>query len=177
MLRSRPTPMAIPASVQDFPGDDEYVGFNPEDSATITYYLKKRHLFGDLKIEVYDAKGQLLSTLPAGKQRGINRVSWPMRLAPPKLPPANSLVIGSQYAPFGPRGARRTYTVKLIDGAKTYTSQVQLVPDPRSKHSDADRAAQQETALALYGMLSRLTYVADTVKALEDAAHQRAAKP
>jgi photosystem II stability/assembly factor-like uncharacterized protein len=176
MLPSRPTPMAIPASVQDFPGDDEYVGFNPEDSATITYYLKKRHLFGDLKVEIYDAKGTLLSTLPAGKRRGINRVSWPMRLPPPKLPPANSLVIGSQYALFGPRVPLGTYTVKLVDGDKTYNSQVQLVPDPRSQHSDADRDAQQKTALALYGMLSRLTYVADTVKGIEDAAQQRAAK-
>src|SRR4029077_9481113 len=162
MLPSRPTPMAIPASVQDFPGDDEFVGYNPEDSATITYYLKKRHLFGDLKVEVYDAKGTLLSTLPAGKRRGINPESWPMRLPPPKLPPANSLVIGSQYALFGPRVPLGTYTVKLVDGDQTYASQVQLVPDPRSQHSDADRDAQQKTALALYGMLSRLTYVADT---------------
>jgi photosystem II stability/assembly factor-like uncharacterized protein len=176
MLASRPTPVAIPASVQDFPGDDEYLGYNPDDSATITYYLKKRHLFGDIKVEIYDAQGKLLSTLPAGKRRGINRVSWPMRLAPPKLPPANSLVIGSQYALFGPRVPLGTYTVKLVDGEKTYTSQVQLIPDPRSKHSDADRAAQQETALALYGMLGRLTYVADTVKSIEDAAQQRASK-
>jgi photosystem II stability/assembly factor-like uncharacterized protein len=176
MLPSRPTPVAIPASVQDFPGDDEYVGLNPDDSATITYYLKKRHLFGDLKVEVHDAKGQLVSTLPAGKRRGINRVSWPMRLPPPKLPPANSLVIGSQYALYGPRVPLGTYTVKLVDGDKTYTGEVRLVADPRSHHSDADRAAQQETALALYGMLGRLTYVAETVKTLEDAARQRAAR-
>ena len=168
--------MAIPASVQDFPGDDEYVAFNPDEAATITYYLKKRHIFGDLKVEVYDAKGKLLSTLPAGKRRGINRVSWPMRLPPPKLPPANSLVIGSQYALFGPRVPPGTYTVKLIQGDKTYTSQVELVPDPRSTHSAEDRAAQHETAMALYAMLGRLTYVADTVRALEDGAQERAKK-
>ena len=62
--------MAIPASVQDFPGDDEYVAFNPDESATITYYLKKRHLFGDLKVEVYDAQGKLLSTLPGRQAAG-----------------------------------------------------------------------------------------------------------
>jgi photosystem II stability/assembly factor-like uncharacterized protein len=176
MLPARTTAMAIPVNVQDFPVDDQYLAFNPDESATITYYLKKRHIFGDLKVEVYDAKGQLLSTLPGGKRRGINRVSWPMRLPPPKLPPANSLVIGSQYALFGPRVLPGTYTVKLIQGDKTYTSQVELVPDPRSKHSAEDRAAQHETALALYGMLGRLTYVADTVKELEDGAGQRAAK-
>jgi len=99
-----------------------------------------------------------------------------MRLPSPKLPPANSLVIGSQYALVGPRVLPGTYTVKLVQGDKTYTSQVELVPDPRSTHSAEDRAAQHETALTLYGMLGRLTYVADTVKELKDGAQQRADK-
>ncbi|MBW8873501.1 MAG: glycosyl hydrolase [Acidobacteria bacterium] len=176
MLPSRTAAMAIPASVQEFPGNDEFFAFNPEESATITYYLKKRHLFGDLKVEVYDAQGKLVSTLPAGKRRGINRVSWPMRLPPPKLPPANSLVIGSSFAMFGPRVPPGTYTARLVDGDKTYAGPVVLVPDPRATHSDADRAQQHETAMTLYGMLGRLTWVADTVKSLEDAAKQRAEK-
>ena len=176
ILPSRTALMVIPANLQDFPGDDEYVAFNPEESATITYYLKKRHLLGDLKVEVYDSSGKLLSTLPGGKRRGINRVAWPMRLPPPKLPPANSLVIGSQFTLFGPRVLPGTYTVKLIQGDKTYTSQVEIVPDPRSTHSDADRAAQNQTVMALYGMLGRLTYLADTVQGLEDGARDRAVK-
>jgi photosystem II stability/assembly factor-like uncharacterized protein len=174
MLPSRRAVMTLPAGLQDFGGDDEYFAFNPEEAATITYYLKKRHLFGDFKIEIHDAKGQLVSTLPAGKRRGINRVSWPMRLPPPKLPPANSLVIGSAFALFGPRVPPGTYTVQLIQGDKTYTGQVELVPDPRSQHSDEDRALQHQTAMELYGMLARLTYVAEAVKALGDAAGQRA---
>ena len=40
----------------------------------ITYYQKKRHIFGDLKIEVLDADGKLLDTLPTSKRRGLNRV-------------------------------------------------------------------------------------------------------
>jgi photosystem II stability/assembly factor-like uncharacterized protein len=174
MLPSRPAVMNIPAAIQEFPGDDEFFAFNPPEAASIAYYLKKRHLFGDLKIEVYDLEGRLITTLPAGKRRGINRVSWPMRLPPPKLPPANSLVMGSQFAMFGPRVPPGTYTVKLIQGDKTYSSQVRLVPDPRSSHSEADRAAQHETVMALYGMLGRLTYVAETVETLRDAAQQRA---
>jgi hypothetical protein len=85
-------------------------------------------------------------------------------------------VIGSQYALFGPRVPPGTYTVKLIQGDKTYTSQVELVPDPRSTHSAEDRALQHETVMTLYGMLGRLTYVADTVKSLEDEAQERAKK-
>ncbi|HYX24464.1 MAG TPA: hypothetical protein VFC23_09965, partial [Thermoanaerobaculia bacterium] len=79
-------------------------------------------------------------------------------------------------AMFGPRVPPGTYTARLVDGDKTYSTPVSIVPDPRSTHSDADRALQHETAMTLYGLLGRLTWVADTVKSLEDAAKQRAEK-
>ncbi|HVT61196.1 MAG TPA: glycosyl hydrolase [Thermoanaerobaculia bacterium] len=162
MLPSRPSPMVLLASGQDFPGNEEFVGRNPEEAATIAYYLKKRHVLGELKLEIYNAKGELISTIPGGKRRGINRVAWPMRLPPPKLPNANAIV--QEGATFiGPRVAAGTYTVKLIKGDKSYDSQVQLVPDPRSKASGEDRTLQQESAMVLHQMLARLTYLADTV--------------
>jgi len=50
----------VVAGIQDwFGSDDEFVGHNPSDAATIDYWLKKRHLFGHLKIEVYDTLGDL----------------------------------------------------------------------------------------------------------------------
>jgi len=173
MLPSRPSPMVIPASIQDFPGNDEFVAFNPEEAATITYYLKKRHIFGDLKVEVYNSSGELMATLPGGKRKGINRVAWPMRLPPPKLPPANSLVL-QPFSMMGPRVQAGTYTVKLVQGDKTYTSEVKLVPEPRSTHSAEDRAVQYDTAMKLYGMLGRLTYLADAAGSARDQARQRA---
>jgi photosystem II stability/assembly factor-like uncharacterized protein len=175
MLPARPAPMVIPAAVQDFPGDDEFVGANPEEAATIVYYLKKRHLIGDMRLEVYDAGGAKIATLQAGKRRGMNRVAWPMRLPPPKLPGANSLVL-SQFAMLGPRVPAGTYTVKLVQGDKTYTSQVELAPDPRSTHTAEDRALQQATAKALYDMLANLTYLADTAVSVRDQARERAEK-
>ena len=42
-------------------------------------------MFGDLKLEVYDKDGKLLSTLPGGKRRGLNRVEWPMRVKGPRV--------------------------------------------------------------------------------------------
>ena len=39
----------------------------------ITYYQKKRHIFGDLKIEVLDADGKVVGTIPSSKRRGLNR--------------------------------------------------------------------------------------------------------
>ncbi len=52
----------------------------PPSGAVITYYQEARHLFGKLKIEVLDAKGQVIDTLPASVRRGINRVRWSMRV-------------------------------------------------------------------------------------------------
>ncbi|HEV7515736.1 MAG TPA: glycosyl hydrolase, partial [Thermoanaerobaculia bacterium] len=170
LLPGRPAVMVIPASEQDFVSDEEFVGFNPGESATITYYLKKRHLFGDLKAEVYDAQGKLVATIPGSKRKGLNRIEWPMRLPPPKIAGANS-IIESQYAFYGPRVPAGTYTVKLIKGSETQTGQVELVPDPRSTHSAADRALQQKTATELYGMLERQTYLAEaSLQASEQAA-------
>jgi hypothetical protein len=174
-LPSRPSALVIPSSVQNFAGDDEYVGENPPEAAAVTYYLKKRHLIGDLKLEVYDAQGALITTLPGGKRKGINRVLWPMRLPPPKLPGGNS-VIEEPGSFIGPRAAPGTYTVKLIKGSQTLTSETVLVPDPRSRHSAEDRALQRRSVLASYKMLETLTWIDTAATGLRDALRDRVAR-
>jgi hypothetical protein len=67
-----------------------------------------------------------------------------------------------------------TYGFKLIKGKDTYEGEVSLVPDPRSPHSKEERQLQQRTALELYDMLERLTYVVDATIALRDQARERA---
>ena len=39
-------------------GDAAFVGANPPDDAVITYYQRKRHIFGDMKLEVLDSAGK-----------------------------------------------------------------------------------------------------------------------
>jgi photosystem II stability/assembly factor-like uncharacterized protein len=174
MLDTRPSVMTIPSSEQRFEAS-EFRGEALEESAFITYYLKKRHMFGDLKLEVYDQSGTLLSTIPAGKRRGINRVSWPMRLKAPKVPPATNLV-PNNFAMVGPRVPAGTYTVKLVSGKDTYTSKVELVPDPRSTHTADDRAVQAKTARELYGLMGDLTYLVDAITDTRTQALARADK-
>lgn len=170
LLPTRPAVMTISGGLQQFPGGDEFVGLNPPEAASIVYYQKKRHIFGDLKVEISNPEGQLITTLPGGKLRGINRVNWPMRLPPPKIPPATTLV----PAATGPRVPEGSYTYRIIKGSDTYEGQVSLVPDPRSTHSAEDRRLQQRTALQLYDMLERLTYVVDATIDLRDQARDRA---
>ena len=45
-------------------GDAAFVGANPPSDAVITYYQQTRHLFGDIKLEVLDANGKFVDTIP-----------------------------------------------------------------------------------------------------------------
>ncbi|MGB2988067.1 MAG: glycosyl hydrolase [Phycisphaerae bacterium] len=174
-LKTRPAVMRIPASSQEFPGDDEFVGRNPASGAQIAYYLKKRHLFGDLKLEIYDSEDNLLYTLPGAKRRGINRVSWSMRMKPPKVPPAASLV--PQFFSFiGPQVPEGTYTVKLIKGKQAYEGTFDAVMDPRADYTPEGMALQDKTVMKLYRMLRHMTYLVDTLLDVQAQAKDRAAK-
>jgi hypothetical protein len=172
-LPSRPAPMVIPSSIGEFPSDEEYVGSTPEEAAYVTYYLKKRHIVGDLKLEVYDDQGKLVTTLPAGKRKGINRVTWPMRMKQARTPAGNA-IIQAPFSFFGPRVLAGSYTVKLTKGGQTLASQAQLVADPRTTHTADDRKIQYDTVMKLHGMMERLTYVVDATLGARDGLKARA---
>jgi len=169
LFTTRPYRMRIPANFQDFPGHGQFVGDNPDESAKITYYLKKRHLFGDLKIEIYDASGKLIQTLPGGRRKGINRVPWAMRMKPPRLPPAPTLAPRAMFGPMVPEG---TYTVKLIKGKKTFATRIELVPDPRLPHTAEDRRLRHEAVMKLYRLQEDLAYIGDMIKNLKKKASE-----
>src|ERR1022692_1825756 len=174
MLPSRPSVLNLPAGEQRFDGDSEFRGRSLPEAASIVYYQKKRHIFGDLKLEIYDGKGQLLTSLQGDKRRGLNRLQWPERAKPPKMPPAAGLV-ENEYVFFGPQAQEGTYAVKLTKGKETYSSEVKLVPDPRSKSTPADREIQHKTVTQLYDMLAQLTYVVDATNDLREQVKQRQA--
>jgi photosystem II stability/assembly factor-like uncharacterized protein len=168
-LPSRPSILTIPMSEQRFDGDAEFDGQSANEGATIAYYLKKRHLYGDLRVEVYDGSGQLLTSVPGSKRRGVNRVIWGMRSKAPKIPPATNLV-PENFLFVGPRVLPGTYTVKLVRGDQTLSSTVDIQPDPRSGYSADDRATQNRIVMRLYGMLESMTWLSDEMIAGRDQA-------
>ncbi|MFQ3640553.1 MAG: glycosyl hydrolase, partial [Chloracidobacterium sp.] len=168
-LETRPSVLRTPTLGQSFPGDDEFRGAPLPDAAIITYYLKERHVIGDFRVEIYNPAGDLISTLPGGKRKGINRVEWPTRLKPPRVP-------RSEAAPFplpGPTVLEGTYTVKLIKDKQVYTGAVTLVADPTSPHRPADRQLRQQTQLELYALLEQLAYVDAALIDMRDTARAR----
>jgi hypothetical protein len=173
VLNPQPTKIRMPAVEQPFGGNDEFVGSNSPEAAFITYYLKERHTFGDFKIQIYDSENHLVTTLSAGTRRGINRVAWPMRMKPPRVPSGTGVEFGSLQGPRVPEG---TYTAKLLKGDETYTATINLVGDPASPHSEADRKLQQQTLMKYYRMQERLAYINTALVEMRDQARDRAKK-
>ncbi|MGH9773917.1 MAG: WD40/YVTN/BNR-like repeat-containing protein [Candidatus Acidiferrales bacterium] len=174
-LPSRPSEIRIASIEQRSDGDTDFVGHSPGDAAWVNYYLKKRHVFGDLRLEIYDAGGKLIYSAPGGQRRGLNRFEWPTRAKAPKAPPATS-VGGNEFALIGPLVPEGTYTVRMIKDKDSYATQVNLVADPTSPHSASDRKLERDTAWRLYGLLDRLAYLTDAVSGLRDQARERAGK-
>ncbi len=172
-LQAEPSVQNIPAGGGWANGDAAFVGSNPTDEAVFVYYQKKRHIFGDLKIEVLDSTGKVVGTIPSSKRRGLNRASWPMRLKAPQVPRAASAAFG---AAIGPRMLPGTYTVRMTKDKQVYTTDLQVVPDPRSKHSAEDRRAQFDLAMKLYELLGNMTYSVERVNNVRLALDERATK-
>jgi hypothetical protein len=57
-----------------------------------------------------------------------------------------------------------------------YTTQLQVVADPRSKHTPADRKAQFDLAMKLYGQLGEMTFAVDRINGVRLALDDRAGK-
>src|ERR1700680_2320792 len=153
-------------------GSAMFVGPNPADAAVITYYQKKRHIFGRMKIEILDAQGKLVDTLPANNRRGISRVDWPMRLKAPHVPPAATAAFEASQ---GPRVLPGTYTVKMTRGNDTFSTQLNVVLDPRAKFSAEDRRLEFEAAMRVYNLLGDMSFDVDRINGVHAALLARAA--
>ncbi len=143
-VAARPVQQRIEAQGGWPSGAAAFAGDNPASGAVITYYQRRRHLFGKLKLEVVDSEGKVVGELPASTRRGLNRVVWPMHLQPPHVPPAVQL---AQAGIEGPRALPGAYTVRLEKNGKTYDTRIAVGLDGRVKWSLADRRAQYEAAM------------------------------
>ena len=152
-------------------GDAEFVGSNPPDDAVITYYQRKRHIFGDLTVEVFDAAGKKIDTIPSSKRRGLSRVTWSMRLKAPQVPTAASAAFGAAQ---GPRVLPGTYTVKMTKDKDVFTTQLNVIADPRSTATADDRKAQWDLSMKVYNLLGDMTYAVEKINGVRLALDQRA---
>lgn len=170
-LAGRPVTQRIEGDGGWVEGDATFVGDNPPDGAVITYYQRTRHLFGHIKVEVIGPDGKVVDTLPAGKRRGINRISWSMTIPPPRVPRAASLAFSASR---GPRVLPGAYTVRLTKGSNVYETPLAIGLDPRATFTLEDRKAQYDAAMRVRSMFNDMSDLADEINGDRAAANQAA---
>jgi photosystem II stability/assembly factor-like uncharacterized protein len=168
-VSARPVQQRIEGAGGWSTGDAVFVGDNPPDAAVINYYQRERHLFGKLKLEVLDSSGRVVDELPASKRPGLNRVTWPMRVKPPRVPPAAQIAFAGVR---GPRLVPGEYTVRLTKAGKVSETKLTVGLDRRSKFSAADRKAQFDAAMKVHGLFDEESTLMDRIIALRKALEQ-----
>src|SRR5690606_29972189 len=138
-----------------FPANGGWNAGNPASIQPIQYYLKDRVSSGEVKIDILDAEGKLVQTLPATRRKGINKVYWNLRMTPPKTAQGGTKIDGAAF--FAPMVRPGTYTAKLKVGDKEYTTPIVMQHDT-SNHAFtlADRELQYKTAMELYRLHEQL---------------------
>ena len=134
----------------------EYVGGNPSTNTQIIYYLKKKHIFGKMTMEIQTMDGQKLVDIAPGKSKGINVVTWNGMIKQPKLAKGKTLAFGGFTSPRVPEG---DYKVVMKKGKEQYETVVTLKNDPNSPLTDAERYANYQTTIKLYDMSQELAYL------------------
>ena len=172
-LPGRPVQQRINAEGGWPEGSAAFTGPNPPGGAWISYYQKKRHIFGRMKLEIFDSEGKLIDTLPSNNRRGVSRVSWSMHVKAPRVPPA---AIAAFEAAEGPRVVPGTYTVKMTRGKDTYTETLTIGLDARAKYSVEDRKADFDATMRVYNLLGDMSYDVDRINGVRAALTDRAGK-
>ncbi|MBP9195714.1 MAG: hypothetical protein KBF57_13600, partial [Saprospiraceae bacterium] len=132
----------------------EYNGANYTDNAVITYYLKDRMSSGDAKILIRDSTGKVIRDLPAGKRKGINKLAWDMRLAPPKVPEGGTKISFGGF--MGPLVLPGIYSAEIKVGDETYTHDFEIKADDLADYTAEERKAQFDLSMKLFDQLEQL---------------------
>ncbi len=134
----------------------EFVGHNPSKAAKVIYYLKKRHIFGKMKMEVQDMDGNKILDLNPQKTKGINIVRWNYRMKSPKMAAGKTFTRGGFTAP---RVLPGKYKIVMTKGKSTFDTEIEVLADPNSIMSDSERKVHYKTTMELHDMAQRLAYV------------------
>ena len=172
-LPSRPVEQRIAGNGGWAEGDATYAGDNPPDGATFAYYLRSRQVIGKLSLDILDASGAVVDSIPAGIRKGINRVVWSMRTKPPQVPPAAQI---AGAATQGQRFLPGTYTVRLTRAGQTSTMPLAIGIDRRATYTLADRKAQFGAAERVKTLFARMTALVTKIGGLRAQAAATAQK-
>ncbi|MDX2134691.1 MAG: hypothetical protein SFV52_07890 [Saprospiraceae bacterium] len=176
LLPTRPAVVTNGHYGQAFPNTGSYAGPNATENAVIQYYLKDRLSTGEITIDILDAAGNKLVSMPGSRRKGINTVTWDMRSAPPKAA-SGVLVQGEMgvYAGFfGPQCLPGTYKVRLTAGDYTDEATLELAPDPLQP--GLDYLARRQVSATTFAMVEELALLEAQVRTTAEEVGIRAAQ-
>ncbi len=150
-----------------FGAETQFVGGNKSTAARIIYYLKKRHTFGKMTMEIQDMEGNKISTLSPGKSKGINVVNWNYNTFAPKMAEAKTLSFGGFTSPRVPAGK---YKVVLKKGKDSYEHTLELEYDKKSLTTLEERKNQEKLTRVLFDMVEDLAYTVYELNETQDKA-------
>ncbi|MFI8379590.1 WD40/YVTN/BNR-like repeat-containing protein [Leeuwenhoekiella sp. NPDC079379] len=155
--------------------ETEFVGQNPSSLAKIMYYMKKRHTFGKMSMQIRDLEGNLIAEPVPGKSKGINTVNWDYLKKAPKV--AVGKIPSFVLAPKADAG---DYKVSITKGKETYEHTINVKNDPNSMVTDVERTANKALTLRLFNIIEDLAYLGyridSTVESLKDTTSKNATK-
>ncbi len=136
--------------------------WNPDFTPTIDYYLKERLSAGKATIEIYDANGKLIQSMPAGIRKGINKVSWNLRSIPPKVSSGGTKMDEAGF--IAPMVLPGTYTIKLVLKDKEYLGKVNCIHDEQNTdYALSDRKLVYDNSMKLLQLYNNVSRLIDSV--------------
>jgi photosystem II stability/assembly factor-like uncharacterized protein len=147
--------------------ETQYIGPNPRRSAKVIYYLKKRHTFGAMTMEVFDESGKKIISLDPGKQKGINIVYWDFNTKVPKIAKGKTFSFGGFAAARVPAG---NYKVVMVKGKDRFETTLTLENDPKSTLTPETRKERDAMIAQLFDMTQNLAYLVHEIDAHLDYA-------
>jgi len=154
-------------------GDSAYTGEDAPRGPVISYWMKKRHMVGELKVEILDDKGTVLQDLGASKARGFNRLTWNRLLRSPRA--ARGANMEGMAGP-GPEALAGTYTVRLTRNKQVLTEPLVIQDDPSSPYSRKEREAIFKTRMDMFHMIEDLAFRVDQLVDLQSQLRDRASR-
>ncbi|MGH7652367.1 MAG: VPS10 domain-containing protein [Gemmatimonadaceae bacterium] len=156
-------------------GDREFAAPNPAFGAIVTYFIRDSlPKAGDATLAIYDANGNRVRDLTANKKRGMHRVTWDLRGAPPYTVrrPANEAG-QQQFRQREPSGAfvlPGRYTARLT--VKSGSNAAVVTETPIEVRSDPLVPMNAADSRALYDMRVSTGRLQATVQAAVRTAEQ-----
>ncbi len=120
----------------------------------------------EVKIEILDSDDQVVRTLPGPTEAGLNRVVWRLDRERVSLPSRGRRP--NFFGRGGPPVLPGSYTVRASFGELQASRQVQVLADPRTDISQADRQAKSDMIDILNGHIESLNEAFERLEKAEE---------